>query len=147
MSTSASTTTGDAASSSAGNQARSTGARQRGSRGGRQRNNNSNPGTSGQQAATSRSRAAFRGNTEEMNGNVFECFEEQSDRRQFSKTIECLDAYARKTLSYTADLTPLFAARMTTPVIARPVPPPTEKGFKEFNTMFFAEEVREFSRR
>ena len=147
MSTSASTTTGDAAPSSAGNQGRSTGSRQRGNRGGRQRTNNPNPGTVGQQAATSRSRTTFRGNTEEMNGNLFECFEEQNDWQQFSKTIECLDTYARKTLSYTADLTPLFAARMATPIIERPVPPPAKKGLEEFNTMFFAEEVREFSRR
>jgi Zinc knuckle len=146
MSTSA--TTGEASPSNvASQQSRSTGSRQRGNRGGRQRNNNSNPGATGQHAATSRNRAVFRGNTEEMSGNVFECYEEQTDRRQFAKTIECLDAYSRKTLTYSADLKPLFATKMTTPIIERPVPPPVEKGLEEFNTMFFAEEVREFSRR
>ncbi len=35
-------------------------------------------------------------------------------------TVEALDAYARKTLSYTADLVPLFTTIMTTPTVEQP---------------------------
>jgi hypothetical protein len=31
-----------------------------------------------------------------MNATVFHCYEEQSDRRQFTKTKEALDAYCMK---------------------------------------------------
>jgi hypothetical protein len=43
-----------------------------------------------------------------MNGNVFECYEEQSDRRQYTKTVEALEGYVKKTLKYSEDLAPLF---------------------------------------
>jgi hypothetical protein len=33
-----------------------------------------------------------------MNGNVFECYEEQSDPRQYTKTVEALEGYVKKTL-------------------------------------------------
>ena len=148
MSTSSSSvTTGDAAapsSAASANSSRGTGSRQRGSRGGRQRNN-TNPGTIGQQAATNRNRTAFKGNTEEMNGNVFECYEEQSDRRQFSKTIECLDAYTKKTLTYSADLASLFATKMAAPVVEHPVP--IEGVLDKFSEIVFAEEAREWVKR
>jgi hypothetical protein len=140
-------TTGDAAAPSSAastTSSRSTGSRPRGNRGGRQRNN-TNPGTTGQQAATSRSRAAFKGNTEEMNGNVFECYEEQSDRRQFSKTIECLDAYAKKTLMYSADLAPLFATKMAAPVVERPAP--VEGVLDKFSEIVYVKEAREWVKR
>lgn len=89
--------------------------RPRGNRGGTNRQNNT--GGAAPQATATRSRPTFKGNTEGMCGHVFECFEEQDDRRQYGKTVEALDAYARKTLSYTADLAPLFASTMTVPTI------------------------------
>ena len=33
-----------------------------------------------------------------MNGNVFECFKEKTDRRQYAKTVAALEGYAEKTL-------------------------------------------------
>ena len=30
---------------------------------------------------------------DEMNGHVFECYEEQSDRRQYAKMLEVLDGW------------------------------------------------------
>ena len=44
-----------------------------------------------------------------MNANVFECYEEQSDRRQYSKTLEALESYVKKSLKYSEDLASLFA--------------------------------------
>jgi hypothetical protein len=88
----------------------------------------------------------FRGLTDDMGGNVFQCYEEQDDRRQYAKTIEALDAYAKnKNLSYTADLSPIFAATMTEPKIERPVT--IEEGADKLDEMIFAEEVKEYFKR
>jgi hypothetical protein len=114
------TTSGSAASGRSTNNnsgGRGGGNRTRGSRGGQQR---AIVSTNGQQAAPNRNRAVFKGNTEGMCGHVFECYEEQDDRRQYSKTIEALNAYVKKTLPYTADLASLFAATITAPNIDRP---------------------------
>ena len=80
--------------------------RPRGNRGGtgRQRTNDANAGGTTQQATMTCNCTSFKGNTEGMCGHVFECFvEEQNDRQQYGKTVEALDAYARKTLPYSAD--------------------------------------------
>jgi hypothetical protein len=123
--------------------------RARGNRGGtanRQRTETQAGGAT-QQTTTTRSRPTFKGNTEGMCGHVFECFEEQNDRRrQYVKTVEALDAYARKTLSYTADLAPLFATPMTTPTIERPENI-EEDATDRVSEMIFAEEVKEFVKR
>jgi hypothetical protein len=87
----------------------------------------------------------FRGLTDDMGGNVFQCYEEQDDRRQYAKTIEALDAYAKKNLSYTADLSPIFAATMTEPKIERPVA--IEEGADKLDKMIFAEEAKEYVKR
>ena len=55
-----------------------------------------------------------------MNGNVFQCFEEQTDRRQFAKTWEALGAYVAKTIKQNDDLAPLFEENMKAPVLAKP---------------------------
>ena len=96
--------------------------RARGNRGStnRQQRTETQAGGATQQTMTTHSRPTFKGNTEGMCGHVFECFEEQNDCRQYVKTVEALDAYARKTLTDTANLAPLFATPMTTPTIERP---------------------------
>ena len=40
--------------------------------------------------------STFKGATEEMNGSVFECQDEQSDRRQYAKTLKELQGYVKK---------------------------------------------------
>ena len=140
--TSGRTTGGRGASSNA---ARSGDSRPRGNRGsGRQRAGNSARGHQ-QTTTTARNRSTFKGNTEGMCGHVFECYEEQDDRRQYTKTIEALDAYARKTLTYTADLAPLFATTMATPEVDRPENIADDAD--RVAEMIFAEEVKEFVKR
>jgi hypothetical protein len=39
-----------------------------------------------------------------MNGHVFECFDKQSDWKQFDKMVEALVEYMKKTLKYSEDL-------------------------------------------
>ena len=65
-------------------------------------------GTSGRGYAgsgTPRPRSTnFKGITPEMNGHVFECYDEQSDRRQFVKTVEALESHVKKTIKNPEDL-------------------------------------------
>ena len=94
---------------------RTSGAGTRGSRGGRSRGQGQRgQGRGGPLRIT---RTNFKGDTEGMNGNVFECYEEQNDRRQFMRTREALDGYVKKTLKFVEDLSPLFAEEMEEPVL------------------------------
>jgi hypothetical protein len=48
--------------------------------------------------------ARFKGATDSMNGNDFECYNEQSDRRQYAKSIEALEGYVKKNLDFSEDV-------------------------------------------
>ena len=80
-----------------------------------------------------------------MNGHVFECYEEQSDRRQYSKTLEALESHVKKSLKYSEDLATLFAETMATPKIDMPTEPDASASKTE--EMFYVEEVKEFVKR
>ena len=67
---------------------------------------------------------SFRGTTTtKMGGNVFECYEEQSDRRQYTKTVEALQGHVKKTMKNPEDLASLFATVCRMPVLIRPPRP------------------------
>ena len=95
----------------------------------RNRNGRRNRGNRGQGAtstmpASRPARASnFKGATAGMNGHVFECYDEQGDRRQFSKTIEALKIYLPTTMKYPEDLAPLFSPAMLLPKIEFPTNP------------------------
>jgi hypothetical protein len=61
-----------------------------------------------------------------MNGNLFECNDEQADQRQFAKTVEALENLVKKTIKNSEDLKPLFAAESKLPEL--PTPPKPTKG-------------------
>jgi hypothetical protein len=61
----------------------------------------------------------FKGDTEGMNGHVFQCYEERSDPVQFSRTMEALHSYSKKVLK-TTDLGCLFGTTPTYPVMDKP---------------------------
>jgi hypothetical protein len=94
----------------------------------RNRNRNRNNGTSNNnnhQNNTVRnnpnmSKGIFKGNTADMNGHVFECYDERGDRTQFSKTLEALGEYAFKNLKYPENLKSIFIDPMTAPKIDMP---------------------------
>jgi hypothetical protein len=65
-----------------------------------------------------------------MGGNVFECYEEQTDRRQYAKTVEALEGHVKKSMKYPEDLAPLFATDCKLPVLQKP-PRPAKVGDKE----------------
>ena len=80
-----------------------------------------------------------------MNGNAFERYEEQHNRRQYAKTMEALEAYTNKSLKYSEDLAPpLFADPMANPVIQEANN--FAEGATEIKRMVFAEEVKEVVR-
>ncbi len=58
-----------------------------------------------------------------MNGHVFQCSEERSNRMQFKKTKEALQAYGKTYLKHAADLAPLFAVIMLEPELKMPQEP------------------------
>ena len=74
------------------------GGRGRGGRRNRAGRGHSRNSTTGTTVSRPPRATAFKGSTAEMNGHVFECFEEKGDRRQYSKTLEALKAYMQKTM-------------------------------------------------
>ena len=72
--------------------------------------------TSGRGQQTARQRAPiFKETTSEMNGHVFQCSKEQTDRLQYKTTLEALLSHVKKSLKYPEDLAPLFALMMAEP--------------------------------
>ena len=80
-----------------------------------------------------------------MNGHVFECYDEQTDRRQYTKTVEALMEYAKKNLKCAEDLKPLFATEMKTPTLAKPTKPGATAD--EVDLAIWNEEVRDHAQR
>ena len=63
----------------------------------------------------------FKGETEDLNGNVFETLEESRNPLQFKKTMEALQRYSSKTYSY-VELDSLFDD-CEMPTLEKPVKP------------------------
>ncbi|KAI2505104.1 hypothetical protein MHU86_9292 [Fragilaria crotonensis] len=101
----------------------------------------------GQQGRTSHrpTLTNFKGDTEGMNANVFECFEEQTDRRQFTKTLEAPEAYIKKILKFAEDMTALFADEMEEPRLE--LPTELDPGASTVENAIWDEELREFVKR
>ena len=119
-------------------------------RGGRGRNRGRGSGQAGRGAARPRVSSTFKGSTPDMEGHVFECYEEQTDRRQYRKTVEALECYVKKTMKYPEDLAPLFATDSTLPVLAkppRPLPVPPATVAAEDDIEIWKEDLRHLSKR
>jgi hypothetical protein len=108
----------------------------RGGRGGR-----SGHGSSNEQ----KKKSVFKGNTSEMNNNVFECYDEQSDRRQYAKSLEALEAYVKKNLRHSDDLAKLFSEEMKEPTVTKPGA--LLSTATKTDEMIFAEEIKEYVKR
>jgi hypothetical protein len=63
------------------------------------------------------SKGNFKGSTVDMNGHVFECYEERGDRTQFPRTLDALGEYAAKNLKYPEDLKSMFGETMSAPTL------------------------------
>ena len=49
----------------------------------------------------------FKGETSEMNGNVFQCYGETTNKQQFIKIMEMLEYYIRTTMIFSKDIRPI----------------------------------------
>jgi hypothetical protein len=49
----------------------------------------------------------FKGNTDRMRGNVFQCHGEHTDKQQFIKTVGVLEEHINKTCTYPQDIASL----------------------------------------
>ena len=89
----------------------------------------------------------FKGDTEGMNGHVFQCYEERSDPVQFSKTMEALHSYSKKVLK-TTDLGSLFGPTTPTyPTIDKPIKPAKGNATDpddELEQLILKEEVKQY---
>lgn len=61
----------------------------------------------------------FKGETHEMQGNVFQTLAESGDRRQFVKTLEALERYINKKLKYPGDVKSIYET-ITAPLLKDP---------------------------
>jgi hypothetical protein len=77
-----------------------------------------------------------------MGGHVFECYEEQRDRRQYAKTLEALEGHVKKTMKYAGDLASLFANNMSAPEIKRPAKPGVDSD--EVDDAIWKEELKDY---
>jgi hypothetical protein len=68
---------------------------------------------------TNQKTSAFKGNTEGMNGHVFQCHGEKVDRQQFTKTVKALEAHINKTFEFPQDIAPICAT-FTLPMLSPP---------------------------
>jgi hypothetical protein len=101
------------------NSRRGTGARGNRNNTGNNRNGGNQNAASSQTNTNRHAGRNFKGDTEGMNGHVFQCYEERSDPVQFTRTMEALHAYTKKELK-TTDLGTLFGSTPTLPTIAKP---------------------------
>ena len=82
---------------------------------------------------------------ESMNGHVFECFNEQGNKRQYAKTVKALGGYAKKNLQFPDDFATLFALEASYPVIEKT--PDIGKKSSGIDEMIFKEIVKEYVQR
>jgi len=84
-------------------------------------------------AAQLRVCSTFKGNTEEMNGHVFQFFNKCEDKKHFSKTVEALGEHIAKKLKYPGDMVSL-----TKDFVKPEIPIPTELEASETNRLVIA---------
>jgi hypothetical protein len=116
----------------------------------RRRNQAGRGGGTGQLATGSTTTvrtSTFKGDTEEMGAMCVECFEEQVDRRQYSKTLQALNAYSRKTMEGAADLASLFDDTPTTPKLVEPNDMSATDMLSEVKKLILQEKVKQFVQR
>lgn len=84
---------------------------------------------------------SFKGDTETMNGHVFQCYEERSDPTQFTKTMDALHDYAKRDLK-TTDLSRLFGTPVVKPTIQKPTK--LNDDADEVDQMILREEIKQY---
>ena len=112
-STIATASTGETARGRQGRGRRNRGGRGDGNRG---RGRNSPSGnTNAKGRGRNPSNSSFKGNTDGMKGNVFQCHGETPDKQQFTKTLGVLEEHINKTFSYPKDVASICKTFAMTP--------------------------------
>ena len=94
---------------------------------GRGRNRRNRAGRGGPDRAPAKQ--SFLGNTEGMNGNVFQCHGEKVDRQQFIKTVKALEEHINKTFEFPQDIAPI-CTNFSLPTLS----PPPNLSAEEYKT-------------
>jgi len=84
----------------------------------------------------------FKGETETMNGNVFQLLEEAKDPTQFNRTKEALERYAAKT--YHSDMRSLFQKKTNLPTVDEP--DEVEANARQLYKDAYAEDVKHYAK-
>ena len=69
--------------------------------------------------AVTRAQSSFKGNTDGMKGNVFQCHGETTDKQQFIKTVGVLEEHINKTFTNPETIAPMCKT-FVIPTIKRP---------------------------
>ena len=80
-----------------------------------------------------------------MNGHIFQCSEEQTDRMQFKNTKDALYAYVKTKLERPDDMAALFAFTMAVPTIA--MPPESGPNPNRSEEMVYREKAKQYVKR
>ena len=116
---------------------RGRGGRGRGGRGG---HGNRGAGRTASNVAASK----FKGNTAEMNGHVFQCFNETNISNQFAKTVEVLAEYIAKHIKFPGDMSSL-TEDLTLPTLTAPVILPATAD--ELEKLLWKQDVVQYAQR
>ena len=137
-----SSTTGGAGGANKGSPSPSRGGGQ-GGRGGRGRGGRNHAGNRGAGRPTNAA-TKFKGNTAEMNGHVFQCFNENGISNQFTKTVEALAEYIAKHLKFPGDMTSL-TEDLVQPTLTAPVALPADAD--ELTKLLWKQDVVQYAQR
>jgi len=92
---------------------------------------------------TRKQTSSFKGNTDDMNGHVFQCKKESQDKQEYLKTVEALGEYISKTLDYPRDMAGLCKS-YTIPVLIEPQDLTEEETKSETKKLIWKTKVTNF---
>jgi len=95
---------------------------------------------------TRKQTSTFKGNTDDMNGHVFQCKKESQDKQEYLKTVEALGEYISKTLDYPRDMAGLCKS-YTIPVLIEPQDLTEEEMKSETKKLIWKTKVTNFVKR
>jgi hypothetical protein len=99
-----------------------------------------------QNTTNNRSKSTFKGHTSEMNGHVFECFNEGTKQGQFTKTLEALGEYMAKNIKIPGVMMCL-TENLTAPKVAIPAAFTKDPDKEVLAYALWKEEVADYSKR
>jgi hypothetical protein len=111
----------------------------------RSEDNSAGNNGAGNNGDATKPKATFKGDEPGMNGHVFGCYDEQTNKRQYLLTMSALKQFTMKTYKFAHDLESLFRPTPSNPVIPRPTKPVARAGatVDEVDMLIFNERIKE----